>query len=413
MIQKYNADVLIIGAGPAGALAAALLCNKNYSVCILEQAQFPRFCIGESLLPQSMEFLEKAGALPAIQTAAFQYKNGAAFNCGTKHNIINFQDKFTSGWDSTFEVQRATFDDLLAKHAISCGAEIYFQHTVQEYKTTAAGVTLSGVDITGNTYTASGKFVLDASGYGRVLPRLLNLDKPSDFPVRKAIFTHIKDNIINPNFDRNKILITINPDNTDIWYWLIPFSDGTASIGVVGKETDLVEYGNNDQDCLTKLISIDPYYAQIIPNYKYLRAINSAKGYSCSVTSLYGTNYALLGNAGEFLDPIFSSGLTIAFKSADLAVQVLLRQLAGTTTDWEQEYAAPLSSGVQVFKTFVESWYKGDLQNIILKHDANADSDIKRMIASILAGYVWDNNNPFVAQSEKYINILATRYRDE
>ena len=112
----------------------------------------------------------------------------------------------------------------------------------------------------------------------------------------------------------------------------------------------------------------------------------------------------MLGNAGEFLDPVFSSGVTIALKSASLAAEVLGRQLSGAKVDWESEYATPLKKGVNTFRTFVESWYGGGFQNVIF-HE-NQQPEIRRMISSILAGYAWDESNPYVRESKRRLKAL-------
>ena len=294
MARSYNADVLIIGAGPAGSLAAAFLCRAGYSVSVFEREIFPRFSIGESLLPQSMAFIEKAGALPSIQKAGFQLKNGAAFQCGNNHSFIDFEEKSTPGWSQTFEVQRAPFDKLLSDHAATYGANVHFQHTIESYQENDEGVLLEGRNGNGEKYTAQGRFVLDASGYGRVLPRLLDLEKPSNFPPRKALFTHIRDHISHPAFDRQKILITVHHQNPSIWYWLIPFSNGTSSIGAVGYIADIDDFGSNDDQRLKALILDDDHYGKIMPSPEYIRPIGSLQGYACGVKNFYGEKYSLL-----------------------------------------------------------------------------------------------------------------------
>src|SRR5471032_25987 len=123
-------EILIVGAGPAGSVAAALLRQQGRQVLVLEREQFPRFSIGESLLPQSMEYLQQAGMLQAVVEAGFQYKNGAAFVCGERYTDFDFRDKHSAGWGTTYQVQRATFDHLLAKEAERQGAEVRFQRTV-------------------------------------------------------------------------------------------------------------------------------------------------------------------------------------------------------------------------------------------------------------------------------------------
>src|SRR4249920_804522 len=109
-----QADILIIGAGPAGAVAAGLLRQQGRQVLILEREQFPRFSIGESLLPQSMAYIEAAGMLRDVVEAGFQHKNGAAFVRGERHGAFDFRDKFSEGWGTTYQVQRARFDKVLA-----------------------------------------------------------------------------------------------------------------------------------------------------------------------------------------------------------------------------------------------------------------------------------------------------------
>src|SRR6218665_1551140 len=109
-MTQEQTEILIIGAGPAGPVAAGLLRKQGRQALILEREQFPRFSIGESLLPQSMEYIEAAGMLQAVVEAGFQYKNGAAFACGEQHTEFDFRDKYSPGWGTTYQVQRGRFD---------------------------------------------------------------------------------------------------------------------------------------------------------------------------------------------------------------------------------------------------------------------------------------------------------------
>jgi flavin-dependent dehydrogenase len=120
---------------------------------------------------------------------------------------------------------------------------------------------------------------------------------------------------------------------------------------------------------------------------------------------MWGPGFALLGNAAEFLDPVFSSGITIAMKSASLAAQVLDRQLKGEAVDWQREFADELRKGVDVFRLYVYAWYDGRFQDIMFS--SNRAPGIRRMICSILAGYAWDDSNPFVADAERRLDMLA------
>ncbi|MGJ8648593.1 MAG: NAD(P)/FAD-dependent oxidoreductase [Marinomonas colpomeniae] len=403
-------DVVVIGAGPAGAVASTILSKKGYRILVLEKQHFPRFSIGESLLPQCMEILESAGMLKSVIEAGFQYKNGAAFATDDQYGFFDFRQKFSTGWGTTYQVQRAQFDKVLADCAAENGAEIRYGHSIVSYNDVGDRVQLDVVnennksDENSENYQVDAKFVLDASGFGRVLPKLLNLEKESSLSPRVSIFTHIKDGITHPEYDRNKILVSVCPENNQIWYWLIPFSNGRASVGVI-LPRDI--YDNNsidNKELLREYISKTTMMHNYLKDAEFDTDVRKLDGYSCDVTSLYGDKFALLGNAGEFLDPVFSSGVTIALKSADLATQALHKQLQGEAVDWEVEYSQQLKQGVGVFKMFVESWYDGSLQDVIFTEEKAIK--IQEMISSVLAGYAWDLKNPYVKDPSR-LKVLA------
>lgn len=410
-MRAETGNVVIIGAGPAGSIAGALLNNKGYRTIILEREEFPRFSIGESLLPQCMEFIEQAGMLDAVRNAGFQLKDGAAFLFQDKHSEFWFADKYTSGFDSTYQVQRDRFDALLASEAQRMGVDIRWRQEVVAADFSGDQPDLTVKDhATGENYNLTADFVLDASGFGRVLPRLLDLEKPSGFPVRQAVFTHIEDRIDDPSYDRNKIRIIVHPELTDVWYWLIPFSNGRCSLGVVGEAKNFNVPEREPQAVLRQFVSEEPGLSALLHDAVFDTKVNTIGGYSANVKSLFGNGYALLGNAGEFLDPVFSSGVTIAMKSASLAAEVLDRQFSGQAVNWQRDFSEPLQKGVDTFRTFVTSWYEGGLQDVVLYEQQQPN--IKAMICSILAGYVWDENNPYVKNSRPRLNTLVELCRE-
>jgi flavin-dependent dehydrogenase len=404
--MPFDADVLIIGAGPAGSLAAAQLLRRGYSVLMLEKEQFPRFSIGESLLPQTMGLLEEAGLLQAVVEGGFQHKNGAAFVRGERRTEFDFREKSSPGWGSTYQVQRGAFDKVLADAVESRGAQIRYRHEITAAQVAGDGVRLSVKDAAGQALELSGRFVLDASGNAKVLPRLLKLGRPSSFPPRRAIFTHVQDGIPSTSgFDRNKILVTVHPAHVDVWYWLIPFSNGRCSLGIVASEDFLAPYGG-DRDLTADLKALQfqaPGLKDLLKDAVWDTPARQIVGYASDVSALYGQNFALLGNAGEFLDPVFSSGVTIAFKSATLAAELLDQRFKGASVDWERDYSAALRKGVDCFRSFVESWYRGGFQDILF-HEKQ-DPGIRRMICSILAGYAWDEGNPYVAEPKRLMAL--------
>ena len=404
-MNVLETDVVIIGAGPSGAVAAALLRQQGRRVLVLEREQFPRFSIGESLLPQSMEYIEAAGMLRDVVEAGFQHKNGAAFAWGDRYTDFDFRDKFSAGWATTYQVQRASFDKVLADAAARQGAEIRYRHTVTAVDVAGDRPRVSVRDADGGDYEVEARFLLDASGFGRTLARLLDLETPSNFPVRGALVAHVEDRIaLDAGFDRSKIRVTVHPERPDVWFWTIPFSGGRCSQGVVADQEFLARFPGSEVERLRAIVAEDPSLSALLKDAVWDASGRALVGWSANVKSLWGRNYALLGNAGEFLDPVFSSGITIALKSASLAAACLAREFAGEGVDWQADYAVPLKAGVDTFRAFVDAWYAGGFQKIIF-HERHTP-DIRRMIASILAGYAWDTTNPYVAQPKRRLAVL-------
>ena len=173
--MSFDTDVLVIGAGPAGAVAATLLHRAGHRVQVVEKQHFPRFSIGESLLPQCMAYLHEAGMLEAVEAAGFQLKNGAAFAWGERRTQFRFDEKFSPGWGYTYQVERARFDQILADQAHLQGVTVRFGINLEAFQPGADGVEARLRHEDGSEETLRARFALDASGFGRVLPRLLDL----------------------------------------------------------------------------------------------------------------------------------------------------------------------------------------------------------------------------------------------
>ncbi len=405
VIDMERRQVVVIGAGPSGAIAAALLKRKGHDVLIVERQHFPRFSIGESLLSHCLDFVEEAGMLEAVQAAGFQLKNGAAFAWGEQYSAFDFGDTFSNGKPTTFQVQRADFDKLLADQAELQGVEIRYGETVTAVDVERSKPLLQVVREDASRYQIEADFILDASGYGRVLPRLLDLEAPSSFPIRQAVFTHVEDRIDCEDFEREKILITTHPTRRDIWFWTIPFSNGRCSVGVVAAAEQFAGHSQNLDQCLSSFIDQTPSLGRVLANAVWDTPARTIGGYSANVKTLHGPGFALLGNAAEFLDPVFSSGVTIAMRSASMAAAVLHRQLQGEAVDWQTEFAEPLKRGVDTFRCYVEGWYAGTFQDVIYHPDSSPQ--IRRMIRAILAGYAWDERNPFVSEPKRRLRMLS------
>lgn len=406
---REKVDVLVIGAGPSGTVAAAMVKKSGLNVKIVEKQRFPRFVIGESLLPRCMEALESAGFIEAIKKHGFQEKFGAKFMKGDKSCDFNFSDQFTKGWNWTWQVTRADFDQLLAEEAIKMGIPVEFEQEVTgiTFKGTNSVTTLK--DSLGNISEIEARFIIDASGYGRVIPKLFNLDRPSSLPPRKTLFAHIKDIRRNEYDEPNRIIIVSHAP--EVWIWIIPFATGITSVGFVGSPEFIDQFTGTPEERLRAMIESEPNTRNRFRNNEFIFEPRTIEGWSVTTDKFHGDGFVLTGNVTEFLDPIFSSGVTLATVSGHRAGVLAAKQVHGEKVDWETEFTQPTMQGVEVFKTYVMSWYDGSLQDIF--YSPNPNVEIKRMICSVLAGYVWDNDNPYVKKHSRAIKALSDLVRLE
>lgn len=402
-------DVVIIGAGPAGSLAAALLEREGFRLLVVEKQTFPRFVIGESLLPSSMALLEEAGLLDPIERQGFMRKYGAVFFRGNQSCNFDFANQSTSGFKYTFQVTRADFDKTLADAVAARGVEILYGQSVTEVSFSDAGATVTFEGSNGSKRTVATRFVLDCSGFGRVLPRLLELEVPSTFPPREAIFTHVSGDSRPEGREEGKIWVCIHPGGA--WIWIIPFSNGNTSVGVVGDSEFFNGFPNEPEARLRDIVKSDPNASDRLAKMKLLFPPQRIGGYSCAVKTLFGPRFALVGNATEFLDPVFSSGVALALESAQRAARILTRQLRGTQVNWQAEYADYVKHGIDTFRSYVSAWYDDKLPQILFAPQRNPD--IMRQICSVLAGYVWDKTNPYVTQADRALTLLAKISRSQ
>lgn len=393
-------DVVIIGAGPGGSVAAAFLLKQGYSVCMIERATFPRYVVGESLLPKSMEHFDEVDLLPILEKQQYSIKRGAKF-INTEHVCdIDFSKKSTEGWSWTWQVPRAHFDKVIADEVASRGAEIIY------------GASVTNIDFDNEpkvSYTfqaeshkVSCKFIIDASGFGNVVPKALGTKVVINPDGKSAFFLLSEDKL--RDTDKEPDLITFEVPEQGLWFWSIPFSDGTTSLGFVGEK----EFFTNTKTKGDFRAMIDKHvvvYKERFKNQEFLKDPIYVPSYTQTTQKVFGEKYVLIGNCFGFLDPVFSSGVALSTESGLLAAKLLHKQLQGEPQDWQTDYADYMNSGVAVYKSYVNDWYSGDLQKLFWAKDINPA--IKNEITSILAGYVWDKNNRLVKKHRTAVKRIA------
>lgn len=402
-MKKEIADILIIGAGPSGMVSASYLHNQGVKVKVVEKTIFPRFSIGESLIPQCMDNLEEAGLLEAVKIAGFQKKFGARFIKGGQVGEFDFSQKYGDGWDWTWQVPRADFDMVLAEEVQSKGVEILFNTEVLNVVFNGSRSITTIRTKTGETSEIHANFIIDASGFGRVLARQLNLEAKPQIAAHSSMFTHITEK--NRPLGKEGEVITFEVLDTGVWFWYFPFSNGNSSLGFVAPNEWFEDLSCDPSLAMQELLGKLEFYKGRFDHYPFLFPPVKVENISKNVTKLYGEGFVLTGNGAEFLDPVFSSGVSFATASGLLAAKLAIKRLKGEEVNWKKEYTDYLQRGIDVFSTYVKEWYSGNLQKIIF-HPA-PHPEIKAQICAVLAGYVWDETNPFVKKHSQIVKNVA------
>lgn len=388
-----SVDVVVLGAGPAGCLASARLRQLGHRVLCVEKVFFPRHVIGESLLPRCNQLLREAGLLAAVEARGYTRKHGATFLDGNKRERFAFADALSDDDPWTFQVPRDDFDQTLATEVRRQGVDLRFGHAVRavRFEPDHAFVAVDDLE-QGRTLEVRARFVLDCSGYGRVLPTLLGLEAPTGLPDRVACFTQVEGDDRPAGEEGGDIWVCRHPE--DGWIWIIPFSDGRTSVGSVCSCSYWDAQPGTPQRRLQRFLSQEPNTAKRLGHAAQVMAVRELRSYARVVSRMAGPRWAVTGNAGDFLDPVFSSGVTLALESANLATGVVHRILRGETVDWERDYEMVMRDAVAVFRAFVKAWYDGRMARIFFT--TQKPPRIKRRITSILAGSVRRADNPIV-----------------
>ena len=398
--RSFDADVLVIGAGPAGTAAAVGVARQGLRTICVERGHFPRQVVGESLLPRANDLLAGLGLLDAVERRGYMVKKGALFLRGSERERFSFADGLAGDSATSFQVPRDDFDQTLATEARRQGVDVRFGQEVLQADFDNDSASLSVKDVwRDQTQTLRARWVLDCSGYGRVLARLLKLDEATGQPARVACFTHFEGDV-RPAVDvEGDIWVCCHPING--WLWLIPFSNGRTSVGMVCDPAywDALE-GTPLQKLITQL-QRDPNAAQRLAAARPVLPPQVLREYSTKNNKLHGQRWAVAGNAGDFLDPVFSSGVTLALESATLSADLVTRSVRGEHVDWEAGYTVPMTQAVAVFRAMVNGWYGGQLPDIFFNKQKLAR--IKSRFTSLLGGYVRRDDNPLARDCARSI----------
>ena len=315
----FDADVLVVGGGPAGSAAATMLARKGWTVRIYERDRFPREHVGESLLPASMPVLAELGVLPAVEAAGFLPKYGATMVWGSDPDPWSWSFRESSPrYPHAFQVVRAQFDEILLRNAADQGVDVREDHRVLAADAGPSGATLRVENGDGREHTARARFVVDASGQAGLIGRARGLREADPFFRNLAVYGYYEGGSRLPEPDANNIFIESVEDG---WLWAIPLHTGLVSTGVVvdsavGRER-INELG--PEAFFRERVASGPHTAALLSGATLTGAPTIIRDWSYSSRELAGEGFVLAGDAACFVDPLFSSGVHLALSSGVLA----------------------------------------------------------------------------------------------
>ena len=245
-------------------------------------------------------------------------------------------------------------------------------------------------------------FPTDLSGGKAVISALNGEDLKQEKTNRRALFTRMKES--GDTLTSDPELIYFDVLNKDLWFWVIPFSTNETSIGFVGDSSFFTSPDEKRNLTINEMLELSPFFKERFKKAEPLLDDIESVEYTNSTENIFGKNYVLIGNSMGFQDPVFSSGVAIATSSAIKASSLVDRELKGEKVDWSEDYQEWIDQGSKVFKTYIDYWYDGTLQAIFFCD--NIQEITKRQITSVLAGYVWDQSNPFVKNPERLLKTL-------
>jgi flavin-dependent dehydrogenase len=417
-LEGFDApEVIVVGGGPGGAIVAARLAQKGRRVTVLERERFPRFHLGESLLPQSMGALQAVGVLEAID-ARFLRKHGASFHDSATGRSVRFDfaDAFHAEYRNAYQVPRDTFDELLLRRAEELGADVRESWSVTRVRfEEGRAVGVEARDPEGAAHSIDAKIVVDATGRDALLAHANRTTERIQTLDMTALFSHwdgaFRDEGVREGdiqivlFGRDAVARADGSAPPGGWFWFIPFKDKRTSVGaVVRSEWMRAHKGESVEALYRHAIAESPVATRFLASATQLWPARATADFSFRVRDLSGDGWLAVGDSGGFIDPLFSTGAHVAMHGGLHAADAIDAALAlgdvsrGRFLGWERY----VRRGADLFLTLVESFYRGMLPPLLFAEKPHPY--LRRVITSMLAGDVFD-------EESRWIKDARTRFQ--
>jgi 1H-pyrrole-2-carbonyl-[peptidyl-carrier protein] chlorinase len=415
---KYDYDVAIIGGGPAGSSMAAYLAKAGVKCVVYERENFPRPHVGESFVPSSTRVFKELGFLEKMEKNKFPHKFGAVWTVSENkvfsHNLdglepdyqvdIRFEEREQPGVDQnyTYHVDRGKFDQLLLHHAAELGADVFEGTTANDVSFFDDRVEIKLANAKNGNSRVTVKMVVDASGRRTFLGNRLNLK------VKDQVFDQYAIHSWFDNYDRTKIapqkgeyiFVHFLPI-TNSWVWQIPISDTITSIGVVTQKKNFIGSKQDRENFFWSCVSSRPEIYDNLKQAEQLRPFSEEGDYSYAMEEITGDRFILIGDAARFVDPIFSTGVSIALNSARLAHGDILKALEKDDFSKKsfETFQTTIKRGVRNWYDFINVYYR---LNILFTAFIN-DPRYRLDVLKLLQGDVYDDDAPPVLKRMREI----------
>jgi flavin-dependent dehydrogenase len=379
-------DVAIIGGGPAGSTAATLLAKAGRRVIVFERERFPRFHIGESLLPFSIQTFDRLGVREKLDRTFLPKFGGEIMApCGTRGMKFYFKDGYRSERDRAYQVTRSDFDKLLLDHSRENGAEVHEETEVKVVNFVADGVKIDIENSNSARSTIEARYLLDCSGRQTTLGSFFNLKKTYDHLQKFSVFAHYENIDRLPGRDATLIRMVRELDR---WFWMIPLTDARTSVGVVMDTATFRATKLAPQAALEKFIAEQPVMSERMKSAVRVSPVYSAGDYSYRNKKLFGDRWLLAGDAAGFIDPVFSSGVFLAIMSAEKAADTLDEVLRDESLKPRlfKRYSCQVNYIMDIYLTFVNSWYRRSKEFLEVFLNPTDTMQIAAAVNAVLAG---------------------------